>query len=74
MESLKFWKPKGFDIASYKWLLEERKNKEILGNGSDTGTCYYTFNELGFRGDSPKKKGLKIVACIKNKRNLLAHD
>jgi hypothetical protein len=62
MESLKFWKVKGFDIASYKWLLEERKNKEILGNGSDTGTCYYTFNELGFRGDSPKKKGLKIMS------------
>jgi hypothetical protein len=62
MESLEFWKPKGFDIASYKWLLEERKNKEILGNGSDTGTCYYTFNELGFRGDSPKKKGLKIMS------------
>lgn len=62
MESLKFWKVKGFDIASYKWLLEERKNKEILGNGSDTGTCYYIFNELGFRGDSPKKKGLKIMS------------
>ena len=44
MESLKFWKPKGFDIASYKWLLEERKNKEILGNGSDPGNCYYSFN------------------------------
>jgi hypothetical protein len=28
MKSLNFWKPEGFDIASYKWLLEERKNKE----------------------------------------------
>jgi len=62
MKSLNFWNPKTFDIASYKWLLEERKNKEILGNGSDTGTCYYTFNELGFRGDSPKKKGLRIMS------------
>ena len=62
MESLKFWNPNGFDIASYKWLLKERKNKELLGNGSDAGTCYYTFNELGFRGDSPKKKGLKIMS------------
>lgn len=62
MKSLNFWKPEGFDIASYKWLLEERKNKEILGNGSDENSCYYTFNELGFRGDSPKKKGLRIMS------------
>jgi hypothetical protein len=62
MKSLNFWKPEGFDIASYKWLLEERKDKEILGNGSDTAGCYYTFNELGFRGDSPKKKGIKLMS------------
>jgi hypothetical protein len=62
MKSLNFWKPEGFDIASYKWLLEERKNKEMLGNGSDSGNCYYTFNELGFRGDSPKKKGMKVMS------------
>jgi hypothetical protein len=62
MESLKQWKPKTFDIANYKWLLKERKNKEFLGNGSDKGDCYYTFNELGFRGDSPKKKGTKIMS------------
>jgi hypothetical protein len=62
MESLKFWKPETFDIASYKWKLNERKNKEILGNGSDPGNCYYSFNELGFRGDSPKKKGLRIMS------------
>lgn len=62
MESLKQWNPKTFDIASYKWHLKERVNKEILGNGSDTGNCYYTFNELGFRGDSPKKKGMRIMS------------
>ena len=62
MESLKFWKPEGFDIASYKWLLEERKDREMLGNGSDINGCFYTFNELGFRGDSPKKKGIKIMS------------
>jgi hypothetical protein len=62
MESLNFWKPEGFDIASYKWLLEERKDREILGNGSDINGCFYTFNELGFRGDSPKKKGIKIMS------------
>jgi hypothetical protein len=62
MESLNFWKPEGFDIASYKWLLEERKDREMLGNGSDVNGCFYTFNELGFRGDSPKKKGIKIMS------------
>ena len=62
MESLKQWKPKTFDIANYKWLLKERKNKEFLGNGSDKGDCYYTFNELGFRGDSVKKKGFKVMS------------
>jgi len=62
MESLKYWKPQSFDIASYKWLLEERKNKENVGNGSDKDGCFYTFNELGFRGDSPKKKGIRIMS------------
>ena len=32
MESLKQWKPETFDIASFKWHLSERKNKEIMGN------------------------------------------
>jgi hypothetical protein len=62
MNSLIFWNPKEFDIASYKWHLKERIDKEILGNGSDEGNCYYTFNELGFRGDSPKKKGLRVMS------------
>jgi hypothetical protein len=62
MNSLKFWSPKEFDIASYKWHLKERVDKEIMGNGSDEGNCYYTFNELGFRGDSPKKKGLRVMS------------
>lgn len=62
MKSLKFWNSEGFDIASYKWKLKERINKEMLGNASDPGMCYYTFNELGFRGDSPKKKGLKVMS------------
>jgi hypothetical protein len=62
MESLKFWNTDEFDFATYKWRLKERINKEILGNATDPGNCYYTFNELGFRGDSVKKKGLKIMS------------
>jgi hypothetical protein len=62
MESLKYWNYDGFEIASYKWKLEERKNKKIFGNGSDKNKCVYTFNELGFRGDSFKKEGTKILS------------
>jgi hypothetical protein len=62
MDILNYWKPETFDIASFKWHLKERVNKEILGNGSDIGSCYYTFNELGFRGDSPKKKGTRVMS------------
>ncbi len=35
MDILNYWKPETFDIASFKWHLKERVNKEILGNGSD---------------------------------------
>ena len=59
MESLKYWKPQTFDIATFKWRLHERRNKEFIGNGSDKGKATYNFNELGFRGASPKKKGFK---------------
>ena len=62
MNSLKFWKPETFDIASTKWYLSQRIDKELLGNGRDKGNCYYTFNEYGFRGDSPKKGGLKLMS------------
>jgi len=62
MKSLKYWNTEQFDIASFKWKIKERYNKELLGNGSDKGNCYYTFNELGFRGDSPKKKGIRIMS------------
>ena len=62
MKALKYWTPEEFDIASYKWSIKERFDKEIMGNGSDKGNCYYSFNEIGFRGDSPKKKGIRIMS------------
>ena len=53
MKSLKFWSKSGFDVASYKWRLDERRNKSFTGSGSDeSGTNQYTYNEMGFRGDS----------------------
>ena len=62
MKSLKYWNTDGFDIATYKWSIKERINKEIMGNGADKGNCYYSFNEFGFRGDSPKKNGIRIMS------------
>lgn len=62
MESLKYWNPDTFEIASYRWKLEERKNKQIVGNASDENKCIYTFNEFGFRGDSPTQSGTKLMA------------
>lgn len=63
MNSIKFWKKSGFDVASYKWKLEERRNKSFNGSGSDTSnTNTYTYNELGFRGDSIYKDGFRIMS------------
>ena len=31
MKSLKFWNTEEFDIASFKWGIKERIDKEILG-------------------------------------------
>lgn len=62
MKCIKFWNSETFDIANYKWTLEGRKNKIVNSNGSDNSNCVYTFNEIGFRGDSPKKTGFKILS------------
>jgi hypothetical protein len=63
MNAIKFWKKSGFDVASYKWKLEERRNQSFNGSGSDTSnTNTYTYNELGFRGDSIYKDGFRIMS------------
>ena len=62
METLRFWKPESFEIASYRWNFRERKNQQFKGSGSDSGNALYTYNEYGFRGDSPKKEGYKIMS------------
>ena len=60
---IKFWNIDTFDIASYKWSINERKNKSHTSSGSDnTGKCTYTYNSLGFRGDEPTKEGFKIMS------------
>ena len=64
VENLKYWTPEGFEISSYKWNLSEKVNQSYDTSGSDqTRLCTYTYNELGFRGDSIHKEGFKIM-CI----------
>ncbi len=63
MKPLKYWKPETFEISSYKYSLKERVNKTYKTSGSDnSGLCTYTYNELGFRGDSVKKEGFKVMS------------
>jgi lysophospholipase L1-like esterase len=62
MEPLKYWKPETFEISSYMFHLSEKINNTFRRSGSDeTGLCVYTYNELGFRGDSITKEGFKIM-------------
>lgn len=63
MKPLKYWNPEGFEISSYKYSLKERVNQTYTVSGGDnTGLCTYTYNELGFRGDSPTKNGFKVMS------------
>jgi hypothetical protein len=63
MEPIKFWSQDKFEISSYKYSLDTRVNKRFYTSGSDnTGKCQYTYNELGFRSESPTKNGYKIMS------------
>jgi hypothetical protein len=63
MEPLKYWTTDGFEISTYRHGIGGRKGKMHQQSGSDTtGLCTYTYNELGFRGDSIKKEGFKVMS------------
>ena len=63
MEALKYWNVDSFEISSYKFHLSNRVNKTYKTSGSDnTELCLYTYNELGFRGDSINKEGFKVLS------------
>jgi hypothetical protein len=63
MRPLIFWKNNTFEISSYKFRLQDRVNNTYTTSGSDnSGKCLYTYNELGFRGDSIKKQGFKVMS------------
>lgn len=63
MKSLDFWTVDKFEISSHQYKLSERVNKSYNGSGTDqTGLCKYSYNELGYRGDSIYKDGFKIMS------------
>ena len=63
MKPLEYWTPEGFEISSYQYSLKDRISKTHKTSGSDnTGLCTYTYNELGFRGDSIHKNGFKVMS------------
>lgn len=63
MEILKHFSPKFSKSPCSEKLIESRKNKTFNSiPGEFSGKCTYTFNELGFRGDSINKQGFKIMS------------
>jgi hypothetical protein len=63
MDVERYRNPDGFEISSHQYKLGERKGKTYKTSGSDnTGKCSYTYNELGFRGDSIFKEGFKVMS------------
>lgn len=63
MKPLKYWKDTSFEISTYQFRLVDRMNKTYRTSGTDnTQLCEYTYNELGYRGDSIKKEGFKVMS------------
>lgn len=60
---LKYWTIDDFEISSSRWGLSDKFNNSFTTSGGDqTGLCTYTYNELGFRGDSIHKEGFKVMS------------
>jgi hypothetical protein len=63
MEPLKYWNPEGFEHSSYVGSLKKRMNQTYTTEDGDVSNlCTYSYNELGFRGDSIKKEGFKVMS------------
>jgi hypothetical protein len=64
MESLKYWSPNEFEISSLRYKLNgQRRVKEFRSPTSvKAESCSYTYNDLGYRGDSIHKKGFRIMS------------
>jgi hypothetical protein len=59
MKSLKYWTPNEFENSSLIFRFKKKKNKLAT---DESGFCTYSYNELGFRGDSIYKKGFKVMS------------
>ena len=63
MKPLEYWNPVGFELSSYSPKVKKRINKTYTTEDGDiSNLCSYTYNELGFRGDSIKKEGFKVMS------------
>lgn len=63
MDFLKHWKPETYESSTYSNFLKNRINSVANKSSTDdSGKCTYTYNELGFRGDSIYKEGLKVMS------------
>jgi hypothetical protein len=61
---LKHWNFENFDVSGYdRDSLKMRKFlKTKTASNDKSGICTYTYNELGFRGDSIYKDGFKVMS------------
>lgn len=63
MKNPKFWDPLTFEISTFKYNIASRINKIYQTSGSDNSKKgIYTYNQLGFRGDSINKEGFRVMS------------
>jgi len=64
MISLKYWSPNEFETSSLRFNLNGQKRvKEFRSPTSNiTKSCTYTYNDLGYRGDSMHKQGFRVMS------------
>ncbi len=64
MKPLDYWTPNHFEISSIRYKLNGQKRvKEFrTPTATETKSCIYTYNNLGYRGDSIHKQGFRIMS------------
>lgn len=59
---MKFWTPETIELSYYTNIWNRRDTSTKKSGMDRSGLCTYDYNELGFRGDSIKKEGFKIMS------------
>jgi hypothetical protein len=63
MEFLNHWTPDTFESSTHSNFIKSRINTVAnISSIDNSGKCTYTYNELGFRGDSIYKEGPKVMS------------